>query len=78
MYLLTTSVFRFKLYGKRFCYLVMNANINDTLQKLKYKDFENKKVLGEGFFNQVYCARHPNLGPCVLKIVSRAFYANER
>ena len=51
---------------------------NDTLKKFVYKDFDDKKVLGEGFFNQVYYAKHPELGSCVLKIASRNFYANDR
>ena len=49
-----------------------------SIKKLTYNDFKNKKILGEGSFNQVYYAEHPEFGPCVVKIVTRAFFAKPK
>ena len=48
------------------------------VKKLTYSDFTNKKILGEGSFNQVYYAEHPELGQCVVKIVTRAFFSKPK
>ena len=46
----------------------------EGVEKFNYIEFTNKKVLGEGSFNQVYFATHPKVGKCVIKIVSRSFH----
>ncbi|XP_078493668.1 receptor-interacting serine/threonine-protein kinase 1-like [Ciona intestinalis] len=48
------------------------------IAKFNYKDFSEKKILGEGSFNQVYQVYNPYIGNCVVKIVSRCFYGQER
>ena len=49
-----------------------------NVKKFAYNDFKNKKILGEGSFNQVYYAEHPELRSCVVKIVTRAFFAKPK
>ncbi|XP_076823370.1 receptor-interacting serine/threonine-protein kinase 1-like [Clavelina lepadiformis] len=55
-----------------------DSNSASPVKKFNYADFTDKKILGEGSFNQVYVVRHPEIGRCVVKIVSRLFYAKER
>ena len=55
-----------------------DSNSVPPVKKFNYADFTDKKILGEGSFNQVYVVRHPEIGRCVVKIVSRLFYAKER
>ena len=49
-----------------------------NVKKFSYADFSDKKILGEGSYNQVYYAKHSKLGSCVLKIVTRSFVAKQK